>query len=423
MTRHSLVRIALVAALAVLGATAQAQGTARAFSAFLDCSDFYCEPDFYRTEIAFVDHVRERTAADVHILITRQQTGGGGNSFTLAFYGQRRFAGLADTLTLNTKQGATEDENRQAIARTVKLGLARYLARTPDGERTSLSVAAAPAGATAAPATRDPWNAWVFRIGANLNGSRERNFSQNYINGSVNASRVTEQWKTNMRVNENYNDQAFTIDGEKVTSIRRDFSGAIQQVRSLGQHWSAGAKANAGSSTYLNQHLYVTAAPAIEYDVFPYKEYTRRALLLQYSAGVKHFRYDDTTVYFKKVETLPFQAMNVALSQKEKWGSVKFEVYGYHFLNDLGKSRLSFYSEADVRLIKGLSLNLFGDYSVLHDQIYLPKGGLSREEVLLQQSQLATTYRAFLYMGISYTFGSVLNNVVNPRFSNNSSDF
>jgi hypothetical protein len=422
MTRHSLVRI-LVAVAMVLGAKAHAQGAARAFSVYLDCSDFYCEPDFYRTEIAFVDHVRERTAADVHVLITRQQTGGGGNSFTLAFYGQRRFAGVSDTVTMNTKQGSTEDENRQAIARAVKLGLARYLARTPEGERASLSVSAPAEGTEKKAATRDPWNAWVFRIGANINASRERDFQNNYVNGSVNASRVTELWKTNMRVSENYNDQSFTIEDEKVTSVRRDFNGAVQQVRSFGEHWSAGMKANAGSSTYLNQHLAVTAAPALEYDVFPYKEYTRRALLLQYAAGVKHYRYDDTTVYFKKVETRPFQSMNVALSQKQKWGSLRFEVHGYHYLDDLGKSRLSFYSEADVRLIKGLSLNLFGDYSVLHDQIYLPKGGLSREEVLLQQSQLATTYRAFLYMGISYTFGSVLNNVVNPRFSNNNSDF
>jgi hypothetical protein len=423
MTRRLLSRLLAVALSCLAGTTAGAQDQARAFSAFIDCSDFYCEPDFYRTEIAFVDHVRERTAADVHILITRQQTGGGGNSFTLAFYGQRRFAGIADTLTLNTKQGATEDENRQAIARTVKLGLARYIARTPVGERTSLAVAAPTEGSARVAATRDPWDAWVFRIGANINASRERDFQSNYIYGSLNVSRVTELWKTNMRVSENYNDQTFTIEGDEVTSVRRDFNGAVQQVRSFGEHWSAGMKASAGSSTYLNQHLGITAAPAIEYDVFPYKEYTRRALLLQYSAGVKHFRYDDTTVYFKTVETRPFQALNIALSQKEKWGSVRFEVNGYHYLHDLGKSRLSFYSEADVRLIKGLSLNLFGDYSVLHDQIYLPKGQLSREEVLLRQSQLATTYRAFIYMGISYTFGSVLNNVVNPRFNNNSSEF
>ncbi|MEO7455401.1 MAG: hypothetical protein ABIY52_04015 [Gemmatimonadaceae bacterium] len=423
MLRRLLICCAIAVSFVPAGGTAKAQAVQRAFSAFIDCSDFYCEPDFYRTEIAFVDHVRERTAADVHILITRQQTGGGGSSFTLAFYGQHRFAGIADTISINTKQGATEDENRQAIARTVKLGLARYLARTPDWERASLSVSAPVEGTTKAAPTHDPWNAWVFRIGANVNASRERDFQNNYVNGSVNASRVTEGWKTNMRVSENYNDQSFTIDGDKVTSVRRDFNGAIQQVRSFGEHWSAGLKANAGSSTYLNQHLAVTAAPAVEYDIFPYKEYTRRALMVQYSAGVKHFRYDDTTVYFKTRETLPFEAMNVVLSQKQKWGSLRFEVNGYHYLNDFGKSRLTFYSEADVRLIKGLSLNLFGDYSVLHDQLYLAKGGLSREEVLLQQSQLATTYRAFLYMGISYTFGSVLNNVVNPRFSNNNSDF
>ncbi len=126
-------------ALLYLGAPleAGAQTASRAFSLFLDCSDFYCDPDYYRTEIAFVDHVRERSAADVHVLITRQRTGGDGRLFTLAFYGQRRFAGLADTLTVSTKQGATEDEQRQAISRVVKLGLARYLARTADGDRAS----------------------------------------------------------------------------------------------------------------------------------------------------------------------------------------------------------------------------------------------------------------------------------------------
>ena len=99
-----------------------------------------------------------------------------------------------------------------------------------------------------------------------------------------------------------------------------------------------------------------------------------------------------------------------------RWGSLTLEVNGYHFLNDLSKSRLTFYSEADVRLIKGLSLNLYAYYTVLHDQLYLPKGNLTREEVLLRQNQAATTYSAYMYMGISYTFGSVLNNVVNPRF-------
>jgi hypothetical protein len=395
----------------------------RAFALFLDCSGFYCEPDFYRTDLAFVDHVRERQAADVHVLVTRQPTGGGGMAYVLAFYGQRRFAGVSDTLALTTAQGATEDEQRRAISRTVKLGLARYLARTPDAARATLNLSAPDTTAARVAPTRDPWNAWVFRIGANVNASRERDYSSDYIYTSLNATRVTEQWKTNLRVNENYSGDAFDLGDETVTSIRRDFGGSFQQVRSLGQHWSAGLRANAGSSTYLNEHLVASVSPVVEYNVFPYRESTRRSLMLQYAVGGRHFRYDDTTVYFKLRETRPFQSMNVALTQKEKWGSLTFEVNGYHFLDDLSKSRLTFYSEADVRLIKGLSLNLYGNYAVLHDQIYLAKGELTKDEVLLRQSQLATTYRAFMYLGISYTFGSVLNNIVNPRMSSAMSEF
>jgi hypothetical protein len=399
---------------------AAAQQSARAFSIFLDCSDFHCEPDFYRSDIAFVDHVRERTAADVHVLITRQSTGGGGSSFTLAFYGQRRFASLSDTLVVSTAQGATEDEQRQALARTIRLGLARYLARTPAGARTSVAVAPAKATDSVTAPARDPWDAWVFRIGANINASRERDFAFNNVFGNVTASRVTERWKSRVRVNESYNDQSFTIAGEKITSVRRDYSGGVEQVRSVTEHWSAGFRADAGSSTFLNEKLFVTVSPALEYNVYPYKESTRHALSFLYQLGVKHFRYADTTVYFRTTETRPFQGLSVNLEQKQKWGSISAEVRGYHFLDDLGKSRLTFSPEADVRLFKGLSLNMFGRYEVLHDQLYLPKGDLSREEVLLRQSQLATSYRAFLYMGINYTFGSVLNNVVNPRMGSGS---
>lgn len=412
----------LAAGLLLVAARAEAQAP-RAFSVFLDCSGFYCEPDFYRTDIAFVDHMRERTAADVHVLITRERTGGGGTAFNLAFYGQHRFAGVSDTLTVITAQGATEDEQRQALSRTVKLGLARYLARTPAGTRTAVSVDTATSSAPAAAPARDPWNAWVFRLGANVNASREREYSSDYVYGTVNAARVTAQWKSNIRLSENYSGQSFVVDTDRVTSVRRDFGGAVQQVRSLGEHWSAGARASAGSSTYLNQHLAASAGPAVEYDVYPYKESTRHVLSIQYSVGVQHFRYEDTTVYFKTRETLPYESMVVNLAQKQKWGSLSLEVSGAHYLNDLGKSHLTFYPEADVRLFKGLELNLFGNYTVLHDQIYLPKGNLTREEVLLRQNQAATTYTAFLYMGISYTFGSVLNNVVNPRFSSPSSAF
>lgn len=59
-------------------ASASAQQEARAFNVYLDCSDFFCDHEFFRTEIVSVNWVRERTAADVHVLATSQPTGGGG---------------------------------------------------------------------------------------------------------------------------------------------------------------------------------------------------------------------------------------------------------------------------------------------------------------------------------------------------------
>ena len=415
------VLLALLGAMCLLPDRLAAQG-ARAFSIYLDCSDFYCDPDFYRTDITFVDHVRERSAADVHILITRQETGGGGRKFTLAFYGQNRFAGIEDTISVTTPQGATEDERRQTLSRTIKLGLARYLARTPDASRATLAVAAGTDTATKGP-SRDPWKAWVFRIGANLNASRERDFRSDYVYGFVNASRLTEQWKTNFRLSENYNGQAFTIGPDRVTSVRRDYGGAMQQVKTIAKRWAAGLTASAGSSTFLNEHLTATVAPAVEFNIYPYSEYTRRALILQYRVGGRYLLYDDTTIYFKTRETRPLEGASLALVQKQKWGSLELDVNGYHYLDNIKQSRLTYYLEADVRLYKGLSLNLFGNYTVMHDQIYLAKGNLTRDEVLLRRSQLASPYNAFVFAGLNYTFGSVFNNVVNPRFSNSMSEF
>src|SRR6266550_6244723 len=56
---------------------------------FLDCPDSFCDFDYYRTEITFVNWVRDRQFAQMHVLVTAQQTGGG-QEYTLAFIGLER---------------------------------------------------------------------------------------------------------------------------------------------------------------------------------------------------------------------------------------------------------------------------------------------------------------------------------------------
>ena len=46
------------------------------------------------------------------------------------------------------------------------------------------------------------------------------------------------------------------------------------------------------------------------------------------------------------------------------------------------------------------------------------KGGATPEEILLRRKELETNFEYFTSFGFTYTFGSIYNNVVNPRFGN-----
>ena len=48
----------------------------------------------------------------------------------------------------------------------------------------------------------------------------------------------------------------------------------------------------------------------------------------------------------------------------------------------------------------------------------LRRGDATTEEILVRQRELATGYQYEIGFGISYSFGSIFNNVVNPRFRN-----
>ena len=78
----------------ILGGIVGAAGVDNpAVNVFLDCG-YRCDEDYLRTEITYVNWVRDRAVADVHLLVTTQSTGGSGLEYTLAFIGQSRFARL-----------------------------------------------------------------------------------------------------------------------------------------------------------------------------------------------------------------------------------------------------------------------------------------------------------------------------------------
>ncbi len=75
---------------------------------FLDCS--WCYSSYLKDEITFVNYVRERTEADVHLLITYHSTSSGGIEYTLEFIGQNDFSDLHYTIKYSSSGTATTDE-------------------------------------------------------------------------------------------------------------------------------------------------------------------------------------------------------------------------------------------------------------------------------------------------------------------------
>ena len=139
-------------------------------------------------------------------------------------------------------------------------------------------------------------------------------------------------------------------------------------------------------------------------------------LTFQYTVGHDIHHYREETIFGKMREQLFDHRGEVGLSLRQPWGSANASVSLSQYLNDLKKYSLGIDGGTNVRLFKGFSFNVFGEYSRTRDQIYLPKGTASTEDILLRQRQLFTGYQYFFNFGINYSFGSIFNNIVNPRF-------
>ena len=382
---------------------------------FLDCG--MCDSDYIRTEITFVNYVRDRKEAQVHVLITTQRTGSGGREYTISFIGQFDFAGINDTQKYFSEQTDTPDENREGLTNAIKIGLASYAAKTPIASRMRVSYSEK----AAQKAVEDKWNSWIFRISGNTRFSGQESYKSTSLSGSFSASRITEDFKISMSVSANHSKDDYIYDDKTIESIQNsmNFNGLF--VKSISNHWSVGAFIRADSSTYENIKYSINAAPAVEFNLFPYSEATRRQFRFLYRIGFNTIRYIEETIYDKTSDNLWNQSLSATFDIKEKWGSISTTLSGSNYFHDFSKNRFNIFSILNIRLLKGLSFFAIGSGARIRDQLSLPKGEASLEDVLLRLTQLETSYSYFLMVGMSFTFGSIFTNVVNPRFGSSGS--
>lgn len=384
---------------------------------FLDCDR--CDRSFIRKEITFVNFMRDQNDADLHILITGQGTGGGGTEYTLRFLGRGRFQGRADTLMYTASNSDTRDETRQGLLRSTKIGLLPYLSRTEVID--NLSVTYREQSDPQASPEKDRWNHWVFGINgrSSFNGEESRNFL--FVSLGASADRVTPETKINASYNYNLNRRSFTelnSAGDENTTVfttrSQHFNGLA--VKSLDEHWSAGIAAEALTSSRNNIDAGISGSPAIEYNIYPYEEYATHEISFTYLLRTGYFEYEEPTIYNKRSELLLSQELRGHVSFTQPWGEIESEITASAYMHDFTKNRVDINLEFDFRVFRGLSLNISGRYSLINDQLSIPKGDISDHEQLLNLRQQATSYSYHGSIGIEYSFGSIYNNVVNPRF-------
>ncbi|MBC7362359.1 MAG: hypothetical protein H5U06_08775 [Candidatus Aminicenantes bacterium] len=381
---------------------------------FIDCHQ--CDMAYIRSEITFVSFVRERTEADIYILITIQSTGDGGREYTLNFIGRNNFYDIHNTLKYISKRTDSADIERKGLVRVLKVGLVPYVAKTDLGDYLKIDFE------KRLPTTplEDKWNFWIFSLGlsGSLSGEQTKNFFS--MSSNLSANRVTEKVKFRSGVSGNFNSSHFKVeeDGvtQTITSFQRSYSLSALYVYSINQHWSVGGWFGLSSSTYNNIALNINPAPAVEYNYFPYSESTRRQLRFLYRIGYNLNFYREETIYDKTRESLLGEALSITLEIKEPWGNISSSIEGFHYFHDFSKNHLVFWTNLNLRLYRGFSVGISGRFSKINDQIYLAKGDLSLEDILLQRKALATAYSYGISLGVSYTFGSIYAGVVNPRF-------
>jgi hypothetical protein len=401
------------------GAGALAQETVPSPSGVLNPAprvflDGYCpDRDYVRTEIPFVVYVRDRKDAEIHLLVT-EQSGAAGSEYLMEFIGQGRFKDLRFTLKFFADRLATDDQLRAGFVRIMKKGLMPFLAGTDVEDM--IAITYKEKAKTKVAPSKDPWDRWLFSLGLGGSKSGEESYGYGSYRISASANRVTGDLKIENSFYLNSSKTRYDYEDVEITTKTTSWRAGSLVVKSLGEHWSAGGWLQATASTYSNIKSSFRIAPAIEYDIFPYSQSTRTELRFLYRLALDHNRYIEETIFDKMTENLLSQSLNVTLNLTQPWGSASASITGSHYFHDVHLNHLVLYGGLFVRIWKGFSFNVMGDYQLIHDQISVVKGALTEEEILLRLKQLRTGYSYYVSIGISYSFGSVLSRSVNPRF-------
>lgn len=382
---------------------------------YIDCGG--CDTDFFRRSLPYTTLVRDRLVADCHVQFFSQRTGGNGTLYELQFFGMDEYAVCSDTIRFSVSNDATSDDVRNIQLRYLKLGLVPFWLELGLADKLSLNIQAP----DAEPEQKtDKWNNWVFSLNSNVNANGQAAYASLSFNNSFSAEKVTEKNRIDFGGWYNFSRNKYVFNyvdsSETIFTRQESWSGDFTYTHALSGRLSAGAFTNFGASVYNNYDFYSSIQAAIEYNAFDYSQSNNKQIRFGYRVGPRYNNYVDTTIFDKSEEVVYEQSLRTNLKFKQQWGSFNYYVGYFSYLNDLSLYSINNWLNVNLRIAKGLSFRVSGGFNLIRNQINLKKGDASYEDILLKQQQLSTGYTYWLSSGVSFTFGSIYNDIVNPRF-------
>lgn len=381
---------------------------------FLNCAGS-CYEDFVKTELSLLDFVRDQAQADIQLLIISKDNAGGGKLFTVTFIGQNQFQSLQDTLAFSTKAAETGAIIQQQLMQTLKQGLVRYLARTNLTDQVTIEFKKrAPEEVQV---EHDNWHFMVFTPSVSGSFQGESNRTSISLDNSISARRITNRTRSSLYAYYSFDSDKFKVNENEVAVNNSRYGLDARFVKSFTEHWSSGLIYSFYHSVYDNIRASHRVAPALEYNLFPYTENIRRQFRLVYQIGYNPVSFLEETIYDRTEQVILYHRFSVVVDYTQTWGNINTRFNASTFLNDFKRNRLSLDNNLTVRIAEGLSVTLSGSAALINDQISLAKAEGTEGAFLLGGRQLPTNFSYYSQIGVSYTFGSTSNSVVNVRLN------
>ena len=377
---------------------------------FLSCR---CDQEYIKQNTLLFDYVRDRTLSDIEVFIFDITTAGGGKNYSFEFKGKNKFQNKENKISTDISTNMTFNEVREELLKTYKLGVVYFLQNTDFQKKIDISFDTE--REMVDETSLDQWKNWVFEVSGSFNFEDEKRINEEEYNLGLEIDRVTEMWRVRSDMGFRRSVKFFSGNDEDYNSERKRsyFTGSI--VRSISNHFSTGIFGSYQNDTYRNYKSYFNFSPALEYNFFPYREVLTKEVTLAYKLGYSLYEYFEETLYGFLKQNLFRQSLTLNVRFRERWGNIYSYLVASQFIDQPGQKRLTLNNNLNLRVVRGLSLRVSGNFQLIRDQINLPKGETSIEDLLLRQRQISTNFQNRISLGLSYTFGSIYNNIVNTR--------